>query len=122
MVSGLLDPDISDELGGEVMSDRKLLEMAGKAAGYSIKFVAVIGECSKKDINARPWNPLENDGDALRLAVKLGISLELIPLHDSVMAHIDNENHSFSSTEAMDEFGARRAIVQVAAYIGSKPQ
>lgn len=56
-------------------TDRKLLEAAAKAAGY---------ECAWSDsregfyfglgsYTPQYWNPLSNDGDALRLAVKLNL-------------------------------------------------
>jgi len=51
------------------MTDRELLELAAKAAGYppewhgSIKIETANG--------TRKWSPLEDDGDALRLAVRL---------------------------------------------------
>ena len=102
-------------------TDRELLEMAAKAAGLHVKgwvgdrmvfFNPITGSAEEH------WNPLTDDGDALRLAVKLGISIECIAAHDTVMAHIDNE-HSSSATEAMDDFGTRRAIVRAAAAIGS---
>lgn len=62
------------------MNDKELLEMAAKAAAYYV--VGWIGDCLKiKDIGPLAnhhdpfaWNPLKNDGDALRLAVKLGIN------------------------------------------------
>jgi hypothetical protein len=56
------------------MSDRELLELAAKAAGYKphgwneeINRLLVEDE-EGPDL---PWNPLRDDGDALRLAVKL---------------------------------------------------
>lgn len=51
------------------MNDRELLEAAAKAAGLTI--TPMMFELGK-------WNPLEDDGDALRLAVKLGLAI----LHD----------------------------------------
>lgn len=45
------------------MTDRELLEAAAKAAGPM--FVNLLSHDK--------WNPLADDGDALRLAVKLGI-------------------------------------------------
>lgn len=60
------------------------------------------------------WNPLDNDGDALRLATKLSITVMFMPEHDSVVAHAcDNQ-----FVEALDDFGTRRAIVRAAASIG----
>ncbi len=57
------------------MSDRKLLEAAAKAAGYVPQWLDdetlfVFGVQDE-------WNPLKNDGDAFRLAVQLGLSIEL---------------------------------------------
>jgi hypothetical protein len=52
------------------MTDRELLELAAKACGL---------EEAKMRIEFNQWNPLEDDGDALRLAVKLGISVLIYP-------------------------------------------
>jgi hypothetical protein len=60
------------------MTDRELLELAAKAAEYSIHsdamFVKAGGgtETLYMGKNGPAWNPLTDDGDALRLAVKLG--------------------------------------------------
>ena len=64
--------------------DRELLELAAKAAGMNVSWdhydpdycagaegMFLNGERSPD--NSKYWNPLTNDGDALRLAVKLGI-------------------------------------------------
>ena len=56
------------------MTDRELLEAAAKAAGY------MLGRHSQDDckltFGGKEWNPLEDDGDALRLAVKLRINIQ----------------------------------------------
>ena len=115
---------MSKDNGGPA-SDRELLEMAAKAAGhthlrYCKTHMAMVPEPEGEEaLPFSVWNPLTDDGDALRLAVKLGISIECIAAHDTVMAHIDNEHSSTSATEAMDDFGTRRAIVRAAAAIGS---
>ena len=51
------------------MTDREMLEAAARAAGQER---SVAGDLWS---NARgmPWNPLTDDGDALRLAVQLGL-------------------------------------------------
>lgn len=56
------------------MTDRELLEFAAKAAGYKVDFN---NEQWDKFwvMDTGFWNPLTNDGDALRLAVKLDIEL-----------------------------------------------
>ena len=80
------------------MKDRELLELAAKAAGtYYV-------ESESWDENAG-WNPLTNDGDALRLAVKLDI-LE----RAASIAQFEGINDPYAAT--------RRAIVRAAAEIG----
>jgi hypothetical protein len=68
------------------MSDRELLEAAAKAAGIKIEHTAEYA-CAQPGHfkggfsvyndkgGSQLWNPLTDDGDALRLAVKLRISL-----------------------------------------------
>ena len=87
------------------MSDRELLELAAKAAGE----VAGdwIGNPHYMNGVLMRWNPLDDDGDALRLAVKL----RLLGSEDSCLV------------TAMYELGdplaaTRRAIVRAAAEIG----
>jgi hypothetical protein len=62
------------------MNDRELLELAAKAAGLEFHWIAVAGghlmQASEQGSRSEEsWNPLTNDGDALRLAVKLKIDL-----------------------------------------------
>lgn len=97
-------------------TDRELLEMAAKAAGYEYAkhggYIVVFGIPGN-------WNPLSDDGDALRLAVKLEIDLWFGC--GGLSAHglaIDIEEDYGHDTYA----ATRRAIVRVAAEIGrSKP-
>lgn len=72
-----------------------------------------------------PWNPLADDGDALRLAVKLDIDLIRESLDDvpSTPTHVKAQSWDleFSASEALgnDHYAAtRRAIVRAAAEIG----
>jgi hypothetical protein len=58
------------------MTDKDLLEKAAKAAGIEIEWYAPNVEVW--DFAQIPnWNPLIDDGDALRLAVKLKMSMVL---------------------------------------------
>lgn len=59
------------------MTDRELLELAAKAAGMKILDIKPLGALVKVDQHPLSflWNPLTDDGDALRLAVKLDIFL-----------------------------------------------
>lgn len=108
------------------MDDRELLEMAAKAAGYWS------GEFGCVDNLPHPgWNPLIDDGDALRLAVKLHIDLRFHwdgcdDQYDEVEAYTHGagkdarEQIGFYERDGqLDEFAAtRRAIVRAAAAIG----
>lgn len=56
------------------MTDRELLESAAKAAGVELKY-DTFGQSENADRVYCYWNPLIDDGDALRLASHLGFSL-----------------------------------------------
>lgn len=92
------------------MTDRELLELAAKAAeikdwvdGWSDKF----------------WNPLTDDGDALRLAVKLKINLTFnwtsTDSFNRSKYEWNRERHGDNPCAA-----TRRAIVRAAAEIGKE--
>jgi hypothetical protein len=103
------------------MTDRELLELAAKAAGYEywvtdgIDGLLVRGE----DLLRRPWNPLHDNGDALALAVKCEIAInpwagKTVCWHERSKA-TTHETHDCSD----DPYAAtRRAIVRAAAEIG----
>ena len=102
------------------MSDRELLELAAKAAGYTIRIED--GDIYLRiDRNAfgfqwEYWNPLTDDGDALRLAVNLGIHLNWgAGTSDGKLAFADEIDEPLGT----DPLAAtRRAIVRAAAEIG----
>lgn len=60
------------------MTDREMLELAALAAGINAQW-----DCPKRGmmmltpdgIDTMTWNPLADDGDALRLAVRLGLKI-----------------------------------------------
>ena len=99
-------------------TDRELLELAAKAAGLTVltwntKIPALLLT------GPTAWNPLADDGDALRLAVKLGLGIS-IPLANK---RTDVVCFSHSSVSAIESHGdpyaaTRRAIVRAAAAIG----
>lgn len=113
------------------MTDRELLELAAKAAG--VDYIPAEHEKSKEaelrfglwlkfpdnyevpDDVRRRWNPLTNDGDALRLVVKLNIDVcfgaNYVITRGSVqMPTVNNADDPYAAT--------RRAIVRAAAEIG----
>jgi hypothetical protein len=92
------------------VTDRELLELAAKAAGVEGGggyYWTPTGEA---------WHPLTDDGDALRLAVKLQMNVHL----DSNMVDVDPDGvHWFSEAYGTDPLAAtRRAITRAAAEIG----
>jgi len=96
------------------MNDKALLELAAKAAG-----IEIISDAGEKGLWIKhkflAWNPLTDDGCALRLAVKLSIDLLFMPEQELVYADGTPEECRFSD----DPFAAtRRAIVRAAAEIG----
>jgi hypothetical protein len=113
-------------------TDRELLEQAAKAAGYEIEerhFGA--GRYALRlstDPNWVEWNPLTDDGDALRLAMRLGLRI--------MTSNTGNPMSAYSCVETPDDRGwtemhrshngdanaaTRRAIVRAAAAIAAIP-
>jgi hypothetical protein len=97
------------------ITDRELLELAAKAAGYVTKVesgIVFVRRYRIPKIDWKEWNPLDDDGDALRLAVKLEINLSFS--QDCAFGFwigTPKDGEDLSSH-------ARRAIVHVAAEIG----
>ncbi len=67
----------------------------------------------------RRWEPADNDGDALRLAVRLGLSIDLSdPDREEVRILEMNGNHLMQFTDDDPDAAVRHAIVMTAARIG----
>ena len=109
--------------------DKTLLEMAAKAAGI-VGYRYVTPDVEHRLLTDRGitvWNPLADDGDALRLAVKLGLDVTngVNPSGESVImvSHADNFGGWFEVPHCADPYAAtRRAIVRAAAEIGKVQQ
>lgn len=88
------------------MNDKELINLAAKAAGVTIKQDA----CS-------PWNPLEDDGTALQLAVKLKLVVgvaESVSWCETPFIEVQHDDAvGFDPGKA-----TRLAIVRAAAEIG----
>ena len=103
------------------MTDRELLELAAKAAG--IEHGADRLDCGLsitlpdgRHYSLPRWNPLVDDGDALRLAVKLLFEIDMgrgcIAIrHSTGIKILEAFNHDPLTA-------TRRAIVRAAAEIG----
>jgi len=97
-----------------MITDRELLELAARAAGELTP--SWYGNQSYMEGVLSRWNPLTDDGDALRLAVKLGMLVDVTAF--SVTA-IVNGTISAQEKHNGDPYAAtRRAIVRAAAAIG----
>lgn len=108
------------------MTDRELLELAAKAAGIQGRYEFGVIWCKNPFGDEYGFNPLNDDGDALRLAVKLGI--QPVPADDRCEAQwwggpLGTTQGSVSVITNSDRYIAtRRAIVLAAAEIGQAVQ
>lgn len=109
------------------MTDRELLESAAKAAGWTITWTGIGGDMpnpimfNENDATSGVWNPLTNDGYALRLAVKLKmrIGIDSLPVGYVVVMSDDPLRKDTHEPIDGDPYDAtRRAIVRAAAEIG----
>lgn len=104
------------------MTDHELLELAAKAAGYDFAWYCEGGNNphGKPNVpfaNGHRWNPLIDDGDAFRLAVKLCIPI--FPYNDETSTGtVGVVAKNWGTKEA----NTRRAIVRAAAEIGKDKQ
>jgi hypothetical protein len=95
------------------MTDRELLEFAAKAAGIEFSDGYFWSN------NGDAWNPLADDGDALRLAVRLRMCVE--PWGSGAAAVVTVNNRALVAEPHYGddpERATRRAIVRAAAEIG----
>ena len=109
-----------------IMNDHELLEMAAKAAGMKVGdrealdgWIWIIGEKSlfADEVEHYIWNPLADDGDAFRLALKLRINIEYVQQMDSVMCTLPGSMGA-TSVAAIGDAELRLAIVQAAFQLG----
>ena len=109
-------------------TDKELLELAAKAAGIDI----VPCTCSDarwpfkhhevKSGKHGHWNPIVDDGDALRLAVNLQLGISIPPVVDGRIEVVTFYGPIISIVEYPQNndrnAATRRAIVRAAAEIG----
>lgn len=110
------------------MSDRELLELAAKAAGIEV-FFDDDGDCYrvKASGNRNYWNPIAFDGDALRLAIKLKITIQFpwdhkCKLMQETRCWNDSDDPAIEEHKDDPYAATRRAIVRAAAEIGRQMQ
>jgi len=95
--------------------DRELTKWAAKAAGLWD---------AENDCVDIPWNPLHDDGDALRLAVKLCIDIHTEDDGDGLIGTLlpGGLPGPTQRIEGCPYTATRRAIVRAAAAIGERMQ
>ena len=98
------------------MTNKELIKLAANAIELK---GSIVGSCYdflyEKDGIAISWNPLTDDGDALRLAVKLDMGIEI----DSNAIIEITYPAKIIEPIGLDPYAAtRRAIVRAAAEIG----
>ena len=116
------------------MTDRELLELAAKAAGVAVHHwshvdcpdcpdaVPVLTDGINTEIVV--WNPLADDGDALRLAVSQRLKIDHNhPEDQNLWVAVRDRRFVACSIERFDDesqrsAATRRAIVRAAAEIG----
>lgn len=105
-------------------TDRELLELAAKAFfGKDVVFGITVKSVHGDDIypNGKLWNPLTDDGDALRLAVKLVIDIRPPRSEDDDALAAGQDERGFFESQKRDPYAAtRRAIVRAAAAIAKE--
>lgn len=121
------------------MTDRELLEFAAKAAGIQYdaeksKPHPVSGawwglwlkyDRERNEFDRCYWNPLRDDGDALRLAVKLNIEFSCFDNQRSVNAgvwEIDGNWDCMTPYNGDKQAAVRRSIVLAASKIEKNMQ
>ena len=120
------------------MTDREMLEAAAQAAGINAGWHTDYNNDSeaahegmwlrgdRSPDNSKYWNPLRDDGDALRLAVALRIDLQLFAAQSQdpwVRGCVDREGKAFGQQVVNGDALAatRRAIVRAAAALATAP-
>lgn len=110
-------------------TDRELLELAAKAAGYDtshqwnserLMLEPPVAALCIPEVSTG-WDPLTNDKHALRLAVKLGLLIDITAYNDRPFKKttVTDGKIQVHETHNGDPYAAtRRAIVRAAAEIG----
>ena len=112
---------------GSQINDRELLRLAAKAA--VVEYDGVAAKDTYSGYYVIPWNPLTNDGDALRLSAKLNIEIAYDDELKRVNAGVWRADAKWNETwDCLTPYGkdkeaaTRRAIVRAAAEIGKEMQ
>ncbi len=116
-------------------NDRELLEKAAKAAGIDLQpdpYSGLMWVREKSGDRSGPvWNPLADDGDALRLAVKMGLQVDCMRRHGTFVGYGPTMGHSLQRQREAGEnvdgkecpyAATRRAVVRAAAAMADQEE
>lgn len=109
------------------MTDQEMMELAALAAGYVVESYAASGALwvypkgAPLDSEGEPpifrWNPKDDDGDALRLAVDLGLVIDCSrPSAGEPFA----QHHAAQADYTDARAATRRAVLRAAAEVGKR--
>lgn len=118
----------------DTMTDRELLEAAAEAAGIKVvrsrlddplnRDFLIEDSPRNREQAAGPWNPLTDDGDALRLFTKMPFrEMYVSKIGVTVSWRREGSHHGLKCDEYANEHGGdlnaatRRAIVRAAAAL-----
>jgi hypothetical protein len=103
------------------MTDREFLELAAKAAGIDLEWDGppeLWTPVFYKGKTYHGWSPLTDDGDALRLVVKLGMAVSVEYNYGGTSVIWGHSGNVRELHGGNPEAATRRAIVRAAAEIG----
>ena len=109
------------------MTDREILELAAKAAGIQLewRYNWRGNELDEPWHDGSVWEPQNDDGQALRLAARLGIAIQFyrnappeLGLPRECAVSVTPDRRWFSESGPDENAATRRAIVRAAAEIG----
>lgn len=101
------------------MDSREMMELAAKAAGIRIFVYGANSYERFQDMDAqKPWNPLHDDGDALRLVMALDMTVNCNRDELTVIVQSWRPKLCKAVRTNNTDDDVRRAIVEVAAMMG----
>ncbi len=103
------------------MTDRKLLELAAKAAGYSFKWGKDWHDKGAPLVDDKLWNPRHDNNDSFRLAARLKLQVAFGTFTDYEASAYEFGKpavHVETSSNTDMEAAAREAIFLMAVEIG----
>ena len=99
-------------------TDREMLELAARAAGYSFKWGKDWHDKGVPLVDDKSWNPRHDNNDAFRLAARLKIQVAFGTFKDNVASAYKFGSPAVEVENTDIEAAAREAIFLMAVDIG----